>query len=181
MISDMMLFARPPMLERSPCDLTTMADRVIAELLPDARAQGTSLVRVTSDEPVVVSADGNHLSVALKALCTNSLEAVGRDGSIEVLVRPVTSHAQRAAEEESVEILVSDTGPGISPEVRRHLFDPYFSGREAGRGLGLGLSKCWAIVDQHGGRIRVDSQPGCGTTFTIILPVEACTNTPTAF
>ncbi len=181
MISDMMLFARPPMLERSLCDLTAMADRVIAELLPDARAQGTSLMRVTSDDPVVVSADGNHLSVALKALCTNSLEAVGRDGRIEVSVRPVISDPQPVAAEDSVEILISDNGPGISPHVRRHLFDPYFSGREAGRGLGLGLSKCWAIVDQHGGRIRVDSQPGCGTIFSITLPVEACTNTPTAY
>lgn len=179
MISDMMLFARPPMLERSPCDLTAMADQVINELLPDAQAQGTSLVRRPSDLPVVVSADGDHLSVALKALCTNSLEALGRDGSIDVLVRRGPPDLPPGAAGDWVEILVNDTGPGIPPHVRRHLFDPYFSGREAGRGLGLGLSKCWAIVHQHGGRIRVDSQPGCGTTFSIILPVQACTNTPT--
>ncbi len=179
MISDMMLFARPPMLQRSPCDLTAMADQVIAELLPDAQAQGTSLVRGTSDLPVIVSADADHLSVALKALCTNSLEALGRDGSIEVSVRHGSPDAPLCAGEDWAEILVSDTGPGIPPQVRRHLFDPYFSGREAGRGLGLGLSKCWAIVDQHGGRIRVESQPGSGTTFSIILPVKACTNTPT--
>jgi C4-dicarboxylate-specific signal transduction histidine kinase len=54
--------------------------------------------------------------------------------------------------------------------VRRHLFDPYFSGREAGRGLGLGLSKCWRIITDHGGQIDVDSGPERGTTITLQLP-----------
>jgi signal transduction histidine kinase len=65
---------------------------------------------------------------------------------------------------------VTDTGPGISPEVRRHIFDPFFSGREAGRGLGLGLSKAWRIVELHGGSIGVESEVGRGTRFTIALP-----------
>jgi signal transduction histidine kinase len=180
MISDMMLFARPPMLERRQVDLTAMVDRVISELRDDAESQGTRLVHVTADTPVVVSADANHLAVALKALCTNSLEAVGRDGKIEVLVQPATTIPPSIPPDAWVEILVRDDGPGISPQVRRHLFDPYFSGREAGRGLGLGLSKCWSIVKQHGGRIEVSSEPGRGATFTIMLPVETCPNTPTA-
>jgi signal transduction histidine kinase len=171
MISDMMLFARPPMLERSEVDLTAMADRVIAELRVEAESQGTTLVRVTADAAVVVSADANHLAVALKALCTNSLEALGQGGNVQVSVQPATSEPERTAAGSWVEIRVSDDGPGISPQVRRHLFDPYFSGREAGRGLGLGLSKCWSIVSQHGGRIGVLSEQGRGTTFTITLPV----------
>jgi signal transduction histidine kinase len=180
MISDMMLFARPPMLERRQVDLTAMVDRVISELRDDAQSQGTRLVHVTADAPTVVSADANHLAVALKALCTNSLEAVGRDGKIEVLVQPARTMPPRASADAWVEILVRDDGPGISPQVRRHLFDPYFSGREAGRGLGLGLSKCWSIVSQHGGRIEVSSELGRGATFTIMLPVETCPSTPTA-
>jgi signal transduction histidine kinase len=68
-----------------------------------------------------------------------------------------------------VRIRVSDTGPGIPAEYRPHLFDPFFSARQAGRGLGLGLSKCWRIVTGHGGRIEVESQPGQDTTFTIEL------------
>jgi hypothetical protein len=65
---------------------------------------------------------------------------------------------------------VADTGPGIPPEIRPHIFDPFFSGREAGRGLGLGLSKAWRIVDLHGGRLEANSQPGSGVKFTIGLP-----------
>lgn len=67
-------------------------------------------------------------------------------------------------------VIIRDDGPGISEEVRRHLFDPFYSGRGAGRGLGLGLSKCWRIVRNHGGRVEVDSPLGGGATFTIWLP-----------
>jgi signal transduction histidine kinase len=64
---------------------------------------------------------------------------------------------------------VSDTGPGIPPEIRPHIFDPFFSGREAGRGLGLGLSKAWRIAELHGGTIEVESGPEGGARLTILI------------
>jgi signal transduction histidine kinase len=67
-------------------------------------------------------------------------------------------------------VSVSDTGPGIPPEVRPHIFDPFFSGREAGRGLGLGLSKAWRIAELHGGTIEVESAAERGAKFSIHLP-----------
>jgi signal transduction histidine kinase len=75
-----------------------------------------------------------------------------------------------APDDEAVRITVSDNGPGIPPEARPHLFDPFYSGREAGRGLGLGLSKCWRIVTLHGGRVDVDSSTAPGAVFTVALP-----------
>ena len=69
------------------------------------------------------------------------------------------------------EVEIADSGPGIRPEVRRHLFDPFFSGREAGRGLGFGLSKAWRVVGLHGGQIVVVSEPGEGAAFIIRLPL----------
>jgi C4-dicarboxylate-specific signal transduction histidine kinase len=71
------------------------------------------------------------------------------------------------------QLIVSDTGPGIPPEIRAHIFDPFFSGREAGRGLGLGLSKVWRIVREHGGTIEMDSPATGGAVFAIALP-EQC-------
>jgi len=70
-------------------------------------------------------------------------------------------------------LTVTDTGPGIPAEIRPHIFDPFFSGREAGRGLGLGLSKAWRIVELHGGTIQVESEPGSRTTFAVILPATS--------
>jgi signal transduction histidine kinase len=72
---------------------------------------------------------------------------------------------------DGVEIVIRDDGPGIAPDVRAHLFDPFYSGRPAGRGLGLGLSKCWRIVTAHGGTIDVNSQVGRGAEFVIRLRV----------
>jgi signal transduction histidine kinase len=69
---------------------------------------------------------------------------------------------------------VSDTGPGIPPEIRPHIFDPFFSGREAGRGLGLGLSKAWRIVNLHGGHIDVANKEK-GATVSILLPAASLT------
>ena len=173
LIADLMLFARPPALSVEPIDLAALVDQVLGELTLDAQSQKTALVRVPNASPVTIAADAGHLAAALKSLCVNSLEALRLGGRIEVSVHAVGAPGPESDGREWVEIVVADTGPGIPPEVRRHLFDPYFSGREAGRGLGLGLSKCWTIVSQHGGRIDVDDGPQPGATFRIRLPSGA--------
>ena len=161
MIADLRLFARPPQIEPQTVDLVQLADRVIGEMAPAAAGQRTVLRRTGQSEPVEVAADATQLTVALRAMCDNALEALGSEGHVEISVC-------RTAE--GAEIRVADDGPGIAPAHRRHLFDPFFSGWQAGRGLGLGLSKCWRIVTNHGGRIDVESSPGRGAVFTIWLP-----------
>ncbi|MHC4177363.1 MAG: sensor histidine kinase [Planctomycetota bacterium] len=163
MLGDMMLFARPPKPEPTSIDLVELVDRVLEEVSSQAARQEITLRRAGQPGPVGIEADGTQLTVALRAMCQNSLEAIGRDGHVEISVHQDAHAAQ---------IRIADDGPGIPPEERRHLFDPYYSARQAGRGLGLGLSKCWRIVTNHGGRIEVDSQPGQGTVFTISLPLR---------
>lgn len=161
MIADMRLFARPPRPELATVELIGLVDAVIADLASQAAEQRVALERTGDPGPLEIEADPAQLNVALRAMCRNSLEAIGQQGRIEIAV---DGHA------DEVRIRVSDNGPGIPPEIRRHIFDPYYSSRQAGRGLGLGLSKCWRIVTRHGGRIVVASEPGQGATFTITLP-----------
>lgn len=161
MISDMMLFAKPPDLVRESVNLSELIARVVEELSGRADEQGTALLVKGTIADCWLDADSTHLAVALNALCRNSLEAISAGGQIMIsLVDDPTA----------VELSVTDTGPGIPEEVRRHLFDPFYSGREAGRGLGFGLSKCWRIVELHGGTIEVSGKDGEHTCFTIRLP-----------
>ena len=160
MIADMRLFARPPEPERRPTDLAELADRVVREVSARAAEQDTAIRRSGATASLIVDVDPVQWGVALGALCNNALEALGRGGNVEVSVRRVGHQA---------EIRVADDGPGITPEERRHLFDPFYSARQAGRGLGMGLSKCWRIVTRHGSRIEVQSEPGHGATFVITL------------
>jgi signal transduction histidine kinase len=174
MIADMMLFARPPRLAREPVDLAEVVADVLAEFRAVADAQGTKLAACADNGQTgpLVNADGTQLRVALHALVRNALEAVGGGGRVEITIE-AAPHQNGNAGAPCVRLVVFDTGPGISAEVRRHLFDPFYSGREAGRGLGFGLSKCWRIITAHGGRIDVQSEPGRGATFVVSLPCEA--------
>lgn len=157
MIADLMLFARPPALRRAATNLAEVARQVVEEIRARAAERGVS-ISVQADD-VTCDVDRAQIAVALRALVDNSVEAIGQQGEIAVTVH-------RSGE--SAEIVVHDTGPGISPTVREHLFDPFYSGREAGRGLGFGLSKCWRIVTDHGGEVQVGDGPG--GCFTLRLP-----------
>jgi signal transduction histidine kinase len=165
MIADLMLFARPPQPQLSRTDIGALLAGIIDKVKPTAAEQQTVVEACLPSDPLFVMADPTQISVALLALCSNALEALGRLGRLLI-----TLEARNCDGQPRVIIRVSDDGPGISPEVRRHLFDPFYSGREAGRGLGFGLSKCWRIVTAHGGRIEVICPGGIGTEFVILLP-----------
>jgi len=170
MISDLMLFARPPEPVKAPFDLVALVDELLARLAKEAAEQQTGLARGEGPGAVHIVADRVQIEAALRAVCVNALEAIGAGGHVCVTVRNVPGEGLSPA---GAEIVVEDNGPGIAPDARPHLFDPFYSGREAGRGLGLGLSKCWRIVTNHGGRIDVASQPGQGAEFKIFLPAAA--------
>ncbi|MCA9178332.1 MAG: HAMP domain-containing histidine kinase [Planctomycetales bacterium] len=146
MISDMMLFAKPPNLELERVNLTTLAEQVCEEVRREPEWDGATLEVVSPDEQLQIDADPRHLATALRALCRNSLEATAGKGRIQIRINATANR---------VEIEVRDDGPGLSPREQQHLFDPFFSGREAGRGLGFGLAKSWSVVRQHGGSIEV--------------------------
>lgn len=162
MIADLWLFARPPQPEFRRIDMLEVADRAVAELSPWAAERQIELVRTGRTESLWIRADPVQLQVAIGALVTNAVEAMGSGGRIEVAVE---CRGPEAA------IRVRDNGPGIPAEHRPHLFDPFFSGRQAGRGLGLGLSKAWQIARNHRGRIEVADVPR-GASLAMVLPAD---------
>jgi signal transduction histidine kinase len=163
MIADMMLFARPPKPEFAQCDIAALLERAMGDFRAAAQRQDTRLEYVGSTGPISIMADATQVAVAVRALFQNALEALGNGGQIEISLESSPSE---------VHVRVCDDGPGITVDERRHIFDPFYSARQAGRGLGLGLSKAWRIATQHNGRIDVASEPGHGASFTLTLPVS---------
>jgi signal transduction histidine kinase len=161
MIADMMLFARPPRPEFQGVEVVKLVDDLIADFLPRATRQDTVICRAGESSPLIIQADPVQLNVALRAICQNAMEALGNGGHIGIDVEQT---------DDEVLVCIQDDGPGIKPEERRHIFDPFYSARQAGRGLGLGLSKAWRIVTNHGGRIEVGSQTNRGATFVVVFP-----------
>jgi signal transduction histidine kinase len=165
MIADLMLFARPPRPVLAPVDLTSVLEELTGELSPRCREGGVELRMALDHKLSEVLADRTQVLVALRAICDNVLEALEPGGRIDISSRIEDGRHKRMAR-----IEIRDNGPGFDEQVRRHLFDPFFSGRAAGRGLGMGLAKCWRIVQLHEGSIDVESEPGEGAIFSILLP-----------
>jgi signal transduction histidine kinase len=170
MIADMMLFARPPVPRFAACDVAAIARQVADELASKAKERQVAVEVDTVASLPAIDADATQLAVALRAICDNAVAAVRSGGHILIRVAPLPAPSD--VETQGIVLSVTDDGPGIAVEVREHLFDPFFSGRQAGRGLGMGLAKAWRIVELHHGRIEVSSDDLPGTTFAITLPLR---------
>ncbi len=173
MISDLMLFARPPELRLQPFDLCRLAEQVVKKHAEQCERRSICIAARLTRAPFEILADEQQLAVALEAMVVNAIEAIGERGTIEIVL---THQPATTSEPERACIEVQDTGTGISEEIRRHLFDPFYSGREAGRGLGFGLSKCWRIVTDHGGEVVVSNNADRGATLSLYLPIAGPTD-----
>jgi signal transduction histidine kinase len=105
----------------------------------------------------------SQLNQVFMNLLVNAAHAIDQQGTITV---------RSGADASSLWVEVSDTGSGIAPENLKRIFEPFFTTKPVGKGTGLGLSLSYSIVQKHGGRLEVDSEPGRGTTFRVTLPRE---------
>jgi signal transduction histidine kinase len=118
-----------------------------------------------------IHGDKQHLSQVFLNLILNALDAMPGGGHLEVAV-------EKHSEPGYIAVRVKDTGDGIPDHIVTSIFDPFFTTKHRGKGTGLGLSVSLGIVKKHGGDIRVESEVGTGTTFTVLLPITAV---PAAF
>ena len=132
------------------------------------------------DTDVTILADPIQINQVMMNICTNASQAMEETGGIlEITVENATLSEEEVANYpdltagDHVKITVSDTGPGIGPEIINRIFDPYFTTKGFGEGSGMGLTVVHGIMKNHSGAIAVDSQPDKGATFTILFPVVA--------
>jgi signal transduction histidine kinase len=126
----------------------------------------------------LVHADAQMLQQVFLNLLTNALDAIEGGGEVRIAARrpplPLGNPVGASAPMQSLEVTVSDTGMGITPEDLARVFDPFFTTKEVGKGTGLGLAICQSIIEQHRGTIEVQSEGlGKGTVVTVSLPLAA--------
>jgi two-component system nitrogen regulation sensor histidine kinase GlnL len=160
----------PSRLERVPVNIHEVVDRVLA--IESASATGKHFIRRFDPSLPAVLGDAGRLTQVLLNLVRNAIEASSPGGTVTLTTRMETSYYLAGAHgrEQFLSLDVSDQGPGISPENLERIFSPFFTTKTDGTGLGLAISQ--RIVTEHGGVLRVKSEAGVGTIFTVTLPVE---------
>ncbi|RMG86061.1 MAG: HAMP domain-containing protein [Candidatus Dadabacteria bacterium] len=158
-VVNLLTLAREHRAEVEPTDPLAVARRVRAEKEPKARAKGVRLEDEGPEALPPVAANPGRLAQVFENLLENALEATPEGGTVTL---------RAGADEAAVWVAVADTGPGVPPEHREKIWNPFYTTR--GSGTGLGLSIAHALVEEHKGQIRLDCPPEGGAVFTVTLP-----------
>ncbi len=167
MVSDFLSFGRPARLNLRELDVRTLVEDVAGLVRTRAEQQNVQVqIRELSNDGVEsrdtrVRADSDQIKTCFSNIAINAVQAMSNGGNLTITLRPHPTN---------VRVEFADTGPGIPPEALGQIFEPYFSTKETGIGLGLALTK--KLIEDHGGQILVNSEVGAGTVFIIILPRE---------
>ena len=161
LITRFLEFARPLELRLEPAELNEVLDRAVARLERDGAARGVTVYRNYSPDVRPFPFDAELMERVFHNLLLNAAQASPPGGAVTIKTRP---------SDDSVEISVIDRGSGIDPRHRENIFNPFFTTKPDGVGLGLAIVA--KIVDQHGGKMAVESEVGKGSVFHLYLPLR---------
>jgi len=153
-------------------DISTVVANAVSFVQRQASLANQRVVVDSFPERSQVYADAQMLQQVFLNLLTNALDAIEGGGEVRIEARRRREEGGRRLRQHWLDVVVSDTGSGISPEDLPKVFDPFFTTKEVGKGTGLGLAVCQSIVEQHQGSIEVHSDGlGEGTVVTVSLPL----------
>ena len=168
-VKNFLALARQQPPERSHVSLRQVIDEAVELLAYELRTDGVKVTVHAADTLPTLWADGHQLHQVIVNILANAHHALRRNPGPRVIAISVRTDAGGR----EIRLEIADTGPGIPAELHGKIFEPFFTTKPAGQGTGLGLSLCRGILEDHGGAITVDSEPGQGTTFSLTLPVVA--------
>ncbi len=175
LIQQILDFSRTSVIERHPLDLAPFLKELV-RMLERTLTENIKLELAYGRDEYTVNADPTRIQQVMMNLAVNARDAMPEGGELRIgleRIRVAPGEPPPLPEMEPgewVQVMASDTGTGIPPDVLPHIFDPFFTTKPAGQGTGLGLAQVHGIVEQHEGHIDVESEVGRGTTFTFYLP-----------
>jgi len=169
-IKGLLVFSRQTKLDPEPTDVNRLVRTAVLPMENQALVKGVGIQFNPGENLPMLTLDRSQLQSVLINILINAIDAMKPGGNITITT--CVSVSASKSDQKGIEIAVTDTGCGIPPENLDKLFDPFFTTKEVGHGTGLGLAVSYGIVERHGGTIRVQSEVGRGSTFTIWLPIE---------
>jgi two-component system NtrC family sensor kinase len=166
-IKGLLGFSRKAESQKLAISANELMESTISMLEHQPKFQDIEMTRDFGEDLPKVTADPGQIQQVILNLITNATDAMSERGSLHMETRMLQEDGTRY-----VEMLFTDTGPGILPEHMGRIFEPFFTTKPVGKGTGLGLPVSYGIIKRHGGDILVRSKVGQGTTFTVRLPVE---------
>jgi two-component system NtrC family sensor kinase len=161
-VRNLLDFARQTKPQRLPADVNYVFHQTLDLIRQHIEKSGVVIMEDYGPDVGILTLDSGQIKQVFLNLITNAAQAMPKGGTLSL-------RTFRLGDE--VAISVSDTGQGIPPEIQDRIFEPFFTTKAVGEGTGLGLSVSFGIVQEHGGRISVESQVGQGSTFTVWLPI----------
>lgn len=161
-VRKLMLFSRQMPPQKKKVDLNGVVEKGLYFLESRCQKHGIDLTRWLSDDPLEVVADPSQLHQVLVNLVVNAIQAMPDGGELIITTK---------ASDDSAVLIVEDTGMGMTEEIQKQIFIPFFTTKDVNEGTGLGLPVVHGIITSHNGKIHVESQPGKGTTFEVTLPL----------
>jgi signal transduction histidine kinase len=168
LLEDLLEMARPGKITFKPEHLSEVINKALLLADADIKSLNVKVETDYDDSLPIVLLDRARLLQALLNIIRNGAQSMPEGGTLQVSTRQTPGG-------ESVQISIRDQGKGISPNAVKHVFDPFYSTKLKGSGLGLAIT--WRIIQDHGGKIAVESEPGQGTTFIISLPMRTANST----
>ncbi|HJS48627.1 MAG TPA: ATP-binding protein, partial [Gemmatimonadales bacterium] len=165
-VDQLLDFSRPKGTAKVPVAVNALVEDTLFLLKHHKQFRRVAVARALAPGLPPVRGNAEQLIQVLMALLLNAADAVEQGGSLTIRTGP-------AARPDELVVAVDDTGPGIPPGELSKIFEPFWTTKPQGRGTGLGLSICYGIIEDHRGRIEVDSQPGRGSSFQVFLPTVA--------
>jgi signal transduction histidine kinase len=172
-VQSLLDFARTSEPLLAPVDLNTLVDEAIMLVCTRTVLARVSMEKNLSSLPSVML-DTNQMKQVLVNLLNNAVQAMPGGGNLTVVTR-LTEREIEGVSHPMAAVEIRDSGVGIPAENLGRIFDPFFTTKEVGQGTGLGLSVSYSIVEKHNGRIEVESVPGRGSIFSVLLPTNDTT------